>query len=557
MDSSLIYAKTPAGGEAVRQSTRVVQRNLRMVLLQVDGTLSVEQLVTKIGNQRLVESALQELEEGGFIEVVAEPARPRADESATGAATTTVIEFSAISQFSTFGPHSAVPSPDMAGGAATSGLSVFSRSLPPFLVDDRVADSVADQRPLPPIRRIALGRWLFGGVIGALLLLLAVLLFYPYDNFRPGLEAELSRQLAMPVRIGEVRLALLPRPRLLLNDVTIGADDAGRIASLAIASPHLLLGADGRVLPEVEASGVRLTASRLVELPLFGGAAVGERNYPVQLLRVAGATIALGDLASPEWSGEIHLQADGRVDKAHFRAADDSLHVEATPTAQGVALAIDSVRWNPEGMPFAFDALQASGVLQKNRLSLQGIDASFLGGRLHGNGALDWSAGMAMTGEASLARLDSHRTTTALAPNLKLEGELNGTVRLRATGSGWQDMLGHIEADLDAQVARGLLTGIDLGELARQGSSSAVVQAGSTRFEMLRARLDIAPGRVVARAINLDAGLMTASGRATVEAGGQVEGKVTVQARSSVTNVRVSARLSGVLPSMILTVTTN
>lgn len=37
MDPKLVFAKTPIGDEAVRQSTRVVQRNLRMVLVQVDG----------------------------------------------------------------------------------------------------------------------------------------------------------------------------------------------------------------------------------------------------------------------------------------------------------------------------------------------------------------------------------------------------------------------------------------------------------------------------------------------------------------------------------------
>ena len=67
MNPKLVFAKTPTGDEAVRQSTRVVQRNLRMVLVQVDGKLSVEELAGKIGDARLVDNALRELEEGGFI----------------------------------------------------------------------------------------------------------------------------------------------------------------------------------------------------------------------------------------------------------------------------------------------------------------------------------------------------------------------------------------------------------------------------------------------------------------------------------------------------------
>ena len=67
MDKFLVYVKTPIGDEAVRQSTHVVKRNLRMVLVQVDGKLSVAELSTKIGNRQLVEAALRELESDGFI----------------------------------------------------------------------------------------------------------------------------------------------------------------------------------------------------------------------------------------------------------------------------------------------------------------------------------------------------------------------------------------------------------------------------------------------------------------------------------------------------------
>ncbi len=554
MDSNIIYAKTAAGNEAVRQSTRVVQRNLRMVLLQVDGTLSVEQLVLKIGNQRLVEGALKELKEGGYIEIVTEPSRPR-NEQVTLPPN---VEFSAISQFSTFGARNSVP-PGLSASSASSALSAFGQSAASFSANELMADRrplppPPVEKPLRPIRRIRPGRWLMGLVVSALLALLAVLLLYPYDNFRPGLEAELSRRLAQPVRVGEIRLVLLPRPRLMLSDVSIGTDGEGRIASLAIASPYLLLDSAGRSLPEVEASGVRLTAERLLDLPMFGASGPSESPFPVRLLRISGATVALGDLASPEWSGDIYLGPDGSAEKASFRASDDSLRLEATPTAEGLALSMESSRWDPQGLPFGFANLQANGLLQKNQLLLQQIDTHCLGGLLRGKGVLDWGIGMAISGEASLARLDASRAMAAFSPKLKLEGELNGAVQLQAMGSNWQDMLGRIDANLDVRMARGLLTGIDLGELARHGSG-AVVRAGTTRFESLQARIDVAKGRAVARSVELDAGLMTASGRATVEADGQIEGSVTVQARSSVSSVRVPARLSGSVSNMVLTAT--
>ena len=53
----------------MRQRTRVVQRNMRMVLILVDGNATVADLSAKTGNVQLVENALHELEQSGFIEL--------------------------------------------------------------------------------------------------------------------------------------------------------------------------------------------------------------------------------------------------------------------------------------------------------------------------------------------------------------------------------------------------------------------------------------------------------------------------------------------------------
>ena len=69
MDPNLIYVKTTAGENAIQERTRVIQRNVRMVLILVDGHSSVADLTRKIGNPQLTENALAELEGAGFIEL--------------------------------------------------------------------------------------------------------------------------------------------------------------------------------------------------------------------------------------------------------------------------------------------------------------------------------------------------------------------------------------------------------------------------------------------------------------------------------------------------------
>jgi hypothetical protein len=550
MDRSVIYAKTPVGDEAVRQRTRVVQRNLRMVLLQVDGSLSVDELIAKIGNQRLVESALKELEEGGFIAVSSaaegrEKLRsPSPGESFSG--------FSVVSEFSTFAPKSVAPSITSISGRLGARFSSFGKPL--LAAPDEQSEPPAANIEPPDVHSRqpgGWGGWLLGG--GGLLLLglIALLLFYPYGNFRPAIEASLAQLFAAPVRVGSVSLEVLPKPRLLLVDVAIGERGNSRIARIAVDAPYVLLGKGPYRIDNVTLSGAVLAADRLVDLRFFGARPEQTGGLSVRRIEVEQLTVMLGDLATPAFAGDVIVRNDGTAEKAVFRTADGSLRLQAAPSPQGVLLTIDGLGWTPEGRSFRFESLQAMALLQKNRLLVQRLDTTFLGGILKGNWLIDWSSGMVMAGEASLARLDTRRLSSLLVPALRLEGELSGSLRMRATGADWNDMLSGIEANLDAEMSRGLLTGIDLGEVARRGSG-AVVRSGATRFESMTARLDIGGGRVDVRSIELDAGLLSAKGRLAVDGDGRVDGVLSVQARSSVSRVVVPARLSGTLGELVV-----
>ncbi|HXE39527.1 MAG TPA: hypothetical protein VN639_13725, partial [Azonexus sp.] len=76
-----------------------------MVLVLVDGNLTVQDLTAKIGDSRLVESALQELEEGGFIA----PSFEAVSIWAENKLQSRKDQVSALSQFSTFGQKTPIP----------------------------------------------------------------------------------------------------------------------------------------------------------------------------------------------------------------------------------------------------------------------------------------------------------------------------------------------------------------------------------------------------------------------------------------------------------------
>lgn len=67
MDNNTVYVKTKEGEEAVRQRTRLIQRNLRNILIMVDGHAAVAELSRRFGDANATHAALTELEASGFI----------------------------------------------------------------------------------------------------------------------------------------------------------------------------------------------------------------------------------------------------------------------------------------------------------------------------------------------------------------------------------------------------------------------------------------------------------------------------------------------------------
>jgi hypothetical protein len=551
MNSGQVYAKTPIGDEAVRQSTRVVQRNLRMVLVQVDGKMTVGELGAKIGNVRLVESAIDELERGGYIVPLAQAAaawelgKPRSRKE----------QLSAISQFSTFG--SGVPSGPVSLGAQSQSSRFSSFGKPVLPASVVAAEPLAGKRVFEPELDHEEGssgrapRLLAWGGASLLLLVLLLVAFFPYNNFRADIENALTDLLEMPVTVGDVSLKFLPSPHFALGDVGIGDTRDGRIDVIEIHQPLGFAFSGAAGVKDVTVVGASIPVRRLLALPAIGNARAlplpAVRQLILRDLRLnAGASAFFGT-----FNGRL-LLSSGQLESAALETPDRSVLITAKPLASGIELSVEGRAWRVPGIPVNFPSFQAKGLLQDGSLQLREIDASFLGGLLKGDWTLNWGAGLSMAGSGEMTRLDLRRLASDLAPQLTAEGDLNGSIRIAGSGDDWRGLWHSATAQLRIDVTRGLLNGIDVGEAARRGAG-AIVRSGTTRFDRLLADVGVDAQGVSMRDIRLDSGLLTTSGQLQVSAAGEVNGSLVVLARSSVSTTRVPLAISGSLPGLTLT----
>lgn len=541
MDQNLVFAKTPIGDEAVRQRTHVSRRDLRMVLVLVDGKITVGELSTKLKNPSLVENALRDLEQGGYI-------APSLEAVSVWQESRLRLEKlkAPVASFPSPRPSSQIDSP-----VASSGFSTFGSSILPA----GVAIDVAGEDP--PVQASSRGLWRSRltyagfGLIAAVLVALAVVLFFPYDRFKPAIENELTRVWQAPARVGEVSLTLLPRPGLLLSDVQVGEGGESVFEKIRVHSLFAMLGSGVHSLSRIEISGGTVIADHLVGLsPADDGRRKSDQKWLMQQVVVENLTVAAGPLTLRQLSGDVAFRADGGIEKVSLRTVDDTLRITAEPTPLGPRLMVEGFGWRPaDAPPVTFDSLLATGLLQKGRLVVNSFDIQTLGGVLRGDWLVEWNQGLLMAGNAKLERIDCRRMTALLAPSLALEGDLMGAFRLRGVGDDWDSMWASMGITLDAMVLRGILSGIDLGEAARRGRGSTV-RAGSTKFDRLTVNVTLDPRQIRGRNLAMNAGMFTANGQFVATRDRQVESSLQVTMQTSVSSFTQTVTVSGTLPNL-------
>lgn len=546
MNSSDIYVKTPQGEEAMTQRTRVVQRSQRMVLILVDGKTRVAELGAKIGDARLTETALKELEAGGFIALSGVQAA-----EAPVLADRPLVTPSQLSRLSTFGPKSAQAA--ASPGAATVMPSSFSTFARPPLVKAAPASpgahevnpempEKADVRPEP---RFPVGKLMAGALGLGVLAIVAGIFLYPYDHHRASFEAKLSRQLGVPVKIGEIGPRFMPGPMLELGNLRLGQEGQGRIEKLRL--PGLWSHLRNQEMDRNDV--IEIHGARLPMEYLSRWWAKRDPGAPARI-QVRQLELLMGARSLAVLDGEIQRKTDGSLQQALLHSADRSVRLEVAPQGKELGINFEASAWKPQpDSPVTFVFASAKGILQEHSLRLNSVDLRFLDGRYEGDLLIDWGAGQGMAGSGTLHRINTSSLAALWVPQLKMSGELSGSLRFRAQGNSPEDLLADLEAEGNWRVEHGEIRATDLANAVRLGRGR-VARGGITRFERLTTDVRLAPSGIRFSNIQMAAGLMQAQGYLDVDAAGDFRGRLEVFLSRSTGGGGTLVKLGGRLPNL-------
>jgi uncharacterized protein involved in outer membrane biogenesis len=400
---------------------------------------------------------------------------------------------------------------------------------------------------------------ILAGVLVLAGLVLAVPWLVPLSSYIPRIEQAASSALGLPVKVGTLRLHLLPAPHAIASGIEVGARDL-RVGTVS-AWPELgSLLSETKVIRLIEVDGLSVRDALFARLPARSKdkspPAVQVRHVTVKDLRPE-----FGGKAAGVWRADLALGGPGGgalgVARADLASEDGHLKARLAPSDRaGVwSLAVDAKDWKPPlGPPLQFASLSLRGSVTETLLDLPEVKAALYGGTLNGRVRLDYPARWVLAGHYALQDVDVAALAKAFTPTNTLGGSLRSEGQFDARAASVAALSDALRLDGRFSIASGVLNGFDLanaaGNLLKGGT-----KGGQTRFDHLDGKIQVVGATVKLRQLVVSSGVLEARGNVDLVAGSKLDGIVDVELKQTKGLVGVPLALSGTVKDPVISPT--
>ncbi|HUJ86340.1 MAG TPA: AsmA family protein [Burkholderiales bacterium] len=404
----------------------------------------------------------------------------------------------------------------------------------------------------------AKGKWLWALLvfIGLIAAALAVPFLVPLEGYIPQLTQRVSDSIGQPVSIRDLRLQLLPTPRVAIVGLKLGRKDEVSIERASIVPDLLLLLSGEVVLREIRADGVHIKQSAfdlLDKLPKGGGGG----GVLVRRIVLRHVSYEQRALRLPEFNVTVELSVVPSATVARVSTGDGAFSATLDPQGVGQArLAVSARNWRLPlaAAPLMFDQLDASGSLQGDRLELSEVRGRLYGGTLAGSMDLRWGRQWRLGGKAEVAGVELIALQSALGKPARLSGRLSATVSYSAHARTAAQLGNALVLDAPVQVAGGEWHGVDLSRVAELPLGK-LSSGGSTKFEQMKGNLALRGEHIRVNDICVRSPSLVAAGNVAIAPDQKLSGKLDVSVAKTGGFIGVPVALSGTTsdPSLSLT----
>jgi hypothetical protein len=381
-------------------------------------------------------------------------------------------------------------------------------------------------------------KWVKPAAIASSVLLLAgavVALTTTYDGKAVEFATLATAQFGQPVSIGKVRLALLPQPHWRLEDVSIGKQGQIKVAQIDAVKGFTLF-SDMTVYKSVSLVSPVVNEEGLGWL-MFAQGATQNDHFRIEQINAADARFASNTIELPAFRVDAAFGGDGNWKTIRLDTDDRTVHLDLRP--QRNAVHVDMILEStvlPFGSAVKFDNIHASGSATHGELSFPKFTGKVLGGFIDGSAVVKWGEGWKLEGNAKATQID----TPAVAPHLLEGGKLDGTTSFAMEAPTAGGLFSAANLDGNVSIRNCVVLGVNMAGVLR-----GISPGGRSPFTLLESEFSRDHGRIQIRNLHGDAGAVSTSGNADIDAAGKINGRFAVDLQTTTRQTRAFVGLGG------------
>ena len=378
------------------------------------------------------------------------------------------------------------------------------------------------RKPLPWGKFAATGVAL---LVAGLFVVPAVL---PTQSYIKAIEQSMGRQLQQPVHIGQLSGRILPAPRLVLSDVSVGEAKPFQAHQVQVNFAFSALFSAVKTISSLELDGVQVNGAALSVVSDWLQQLAADRQYPVAHINFNKAQLEAEGISFSDVDGELDFDPSGKFSLAKLTANTHKLAVDIHAAPEQKMLL--SVTLRDSALPllpnWVFDELKASGELTRDELRITEMDSRIKGGVLTGEARINWRAGWRVQGALAARAMPLQNL------NKLLSGDLDGSARYQMQSQSLAKLMDAAILTGEFSVNKGVINGMDVVETTRLRSRESL-PGGRTHFEELSGEMAYANGSYQFRQLKMNDSVVRAVGSLNVshqQLSGNVSSSLTMRA---------------------------
>ncbi|MDP3744542.1 MAG: AsmA family protein [Methylotenera sp.] len=391
--------------------------------------------------------------------------------------------------------------------------------------------------------------------VSAVISLLIILPFLiPTQSYLNKIARMASEKLGAPVTIASGYWLLLPSPRVVAEDITVGKLQEIKVAQIVvIPSLSTLFSAtkviDLRVSKPIVKQAALTFASALSSKPLDSSdaAIINIRHVTVKELQLDWP-----DMKLPHVNLEANFTNANVLVSAKLESADGALKADVTPKGSDYLVLVQANKWVlPVGLPLLIDKAQIEMQVKGKRLEISNINVDFYEGKLTGDAVVSWDKNWRTSGKLKVHNLSVKEPSSMVSKAIYLSGSLFSHGDFSSSAKEAAALADNMQADFKFSINNGVLHGLDLVKIA----SLLVKQntgGGETEFNEFSGLFSMRGKQRNLRDLKISSGLLAATGQVQIKPNKELDGIAQVELKHSVSLVAIPLEVSGTVSNPVV-----